>query len=269
MDLLEGPWWDNWILFYPTYTFCIRQYSTWCEPFVTLEQEWTSACSSFGAQESRGAWHTIHRNTMCSVMSDSVVTPWTVACQIPFVYGISRQENWNELSLPSPGDLPDPRIKPMSLALQADSLLLSPWRSPWHTIGTQLSGKDPDAGKDWRQEEKGTTEDMMVGWHHWLDRHEFEQALGVGDAQASLACCNPWGCKELDVTEWLNVALIYSFWTFPNANREKTVMLKVFVLIQTCHVLYISLYFDPLLTQCRTFLNSLLLTDYSSFQMEG
>ena len=138
-----------------------------------------------------------------------------------------------------------------------------------HLMQSQLIGKDPDAGKDWRQEEKGTTEDMMVGWHHWLDRHEFEQALGVGDAQASLACCNPWGCKELDVTEWLNVALIYSFWTFPNANREKTVMLKVFVLIQTYHVLYISLYFDPLLTQCRTFLNSLLLTDYSSFQMEG
>ena len=204
MDLLEGPWWDNWILFYPTYTFCIRQYSTWCEPFVTLEQEWTSACSSFGAQESRGAWHTIHRNTMCSVMSDSVVTPWTVACQIPFVYGISRQENWNELSLPSPGDLPDPRIKPMSLALQADSLLLSPWRSPWHTIGTQLSGKDPDAGKDWRQEEKGTTEDEMVGWHHRLDGHEFEQALRVGDGQGALAYCSPWDHKRSDMTELLN-----------------------------------------------------------------
>ena len=56
-----------------------------------------------------------------------------------------------------------------------------------------LIRKDPDAGKDWRQEEKGTTEDDMVGWHHWLDGHEFEQALGVGDGQGSLACCSPWG----------------------------------------------------------------------------
>ena len=65
-------------------------------------------------------------------------------------------------------------------------------------------GKDPDAGKDWRQEEKGMTEDEMVGWHHWLDGHEFEQALGVGDRQGSLVCCSPWGCKELDMTEGLN-----------------------------------------------------------------
>ena len=64
--------------------------------------------------------------------------------------------------------------------------------------------KNPDAGKDWRQEEKGMTEDETVGWHHWLDGHEFEQALGVGDGQVSLACCNPWGCKELDTTEQLN-----------------------------------------------------------------
>ena len=67
-----------------------------------------------------------------------------------------------------------------------------------------LIGKDPDAGKDWRQEEKGTTEDEMVGWHHWLDGHEFQQAPGVGDGQGSLECCSPWGHKESDMTEWLN-----------------------------------------------------------------
>ena len=67
-----------------------------------------------------------------------------------------------------------------------------------------LIWKDPDAGKDWRQEEKGMTEDEMVGWHHWLDGHEFEQIPGVGDGQGSLACCSPWGRKELDTTEWLN-----------------------------------------------------------------
>ena len=67
-----------------------------------------------------------------------------------------------------------------------------------------LIGKDPDAGKDFGQEEKGTTEDEMVGWHYWLDGHEFEQALEVGDGQGSLVCCNPWSRKELDTTEQLN-----------------------------------------------------------------
>ena len=61
-----------------------------------------------------------------------------------------------------------------------------------------------DAGKDWRQEEKGTTEEEMVGWHHQLDGHEFGQAPGIGDRQGSLACCSPWGRKELDTTERLN-----------------------------------------------------------------
>ena len=65
-------------------------------------------------------------------------------------------------------------------------------------------GKDPENGKGWRWEEKGMTEDEMVGWHHWLNGHEFEQAPGVGDEQGSLVCCSPWGCKELDTTEWLN-----------------------------------------------------------------
>ena len=64
-----------------------------------------------------------------------------------------------------------------------------------------LLGKDPDARKDWRREEKGTTQDEMVGWHHWLDGHEFVQALGVGDGQRSLTYCSPWGCKDSDMTE--------------------------------------------------------------------
>ena len=65
-----------------------------------------------------------------------------------------------------------------------------------HLMRRTDTGKDPDAGKDWRQEEKGTTEDEMVGWHHRLNGHEFEQAPGVGDGQGSLACCSPWGCKQ-------------------------------------------------------------------------
>ena len=67
-----------------------------------------------------------------------------------------------------------------------------------------LSGKDPNTVKDWRQEEKGRTEDEMVGWHHRLNGHKFEQTLGVGDRQGSLACCSPRGLKESDTTEQLN-----------------------------------------------------------------
>ena len=67
-----------------------------------------------------------------------------------------------------------------------------------------LIWKDPDVGKDWRQEEKGMTEDEMVGWHHWLNGHEFEWTPGIGDGQGGLACCSPWGRKESDTTEWLN-----------------------------------------------------------------
>ena len=58
-----------------------------------------------------------------------------------------------------------------------------------------LIWKDPDAGKDWRQEEKNMTEDEMIGWHHWLNGHESEHAPGFGDGQGSRACCSPWGCK--------------------------------------------------------------------------
>ena len=67
-----------------------------------------------------------------------------------------------------------------------------------------LIWKDPDAGKDWRQEEKGMTEDEMAGWHHWLNGHEFQQILGVDDGQGGLVCCSPWDHKELNMTEQLN-----------------------------------------------------------------
>ena len=67
-----------------------------------------------------------------------------------------------------------------------------------------LIRKDPDAGRDWGQEEKGTTEDEMAGWHHWLDGHESEWTPGVGDGQGGLVCCDSWGRKESDMTEWLN-----------------------------------------------------------------
>ena len=71
-------------------------------------------------------------------------------------------------------------------------------------VKSRLIWKDPDAGKDWKQEKKGMTEGELVGWHHWLNGHEFEQASGVGDGQGSFACCSPWGHKESDLTKWLN-----------------------------------------------------------------
>ena len=67
-----------------------------------------------------------------------------------------------------------------------------------------LIGKDPDVGKDWRQEDKGMREDEIVGWHHWFNRNEFEQTPGDSEGQGSLVCCSPWGHKESDTTEWLN-----------------------------------------------------------------
>ena len=71
-------------------------------------------------------------------------------------------------------------------------------------VKSWLIGKDPDAGRDWRQEEKGTTEDEMAGWHHRLNGRESEWTLGVGDGQGGLVCCDSWGSKESDMTEQLN-----------------------------------------------------------------
>ena len=85
----------------------------------------------------------------------------------------------------------------------------------WPTdVKNLLIRKDLITGKDWRQEEKRTIEDQKTGWHHWLDKHEFEQAPGVGEGQGSLACCSPWGCKESDMTQWLN-------WTELNIPHSK------------------------------------------------
>ena len=85
-------------------------------------------------------------------------------------------------------------------------------------VKSQLIRKNPDAGKDWRQEEKEMTEYEMVGWHHWLNGHESEQALGDGEGQGSLACCSPWGRKELDMIEWLS-----------NNNNNNRILTFIFV----------------------------------------
>ena len=84
-----------------------------------------------------------------------------------------------------------------------------------------LLEKDPDAGKDWRQE-KEMTEDEMVGWHHQLNGHEFEQGPGVGDGQGGLACCSPSGCKESDTTERLNWT--FTIWCNPTLITHLTIL---------------------------------------------
>ena len=80
---------------------------------------------------------------------------------------------------------------------EAEALILWP-----PGVNSRFTGKDPDAGKGWRQEEKRGTEDGMVGWHHWLNGHEFEQAPVDGKGQESLLCCSPWGCKETRLSDW-------------------------------------------------------------------
>ena len=101
-----------------------------------------------------------------------------------------------------------------------------------------LIWKDPDAGKDWQQEEKGTTENGMVGWHHRLNAHGFWWTLGVGNGQRGPLCCSPWGCKESDQTEWLN-------WTELNHKQSLQIW------INWCLILLRFLSLPWLILQCR------------------
>ena len=103
----------------------------------------------------------------------------------------------------------------------AEALILQP-----PDAKSQLIGKDPDACKDWRQEEKGMTEDEIIGWHHWFKGHEFEQALRDGDGQGSLACCSPWGRKEQARTEplnnnWAHTPQLESTWALEPAHHNQ------------------------------------------------
>ena len=112
----------------------------------------------------------------------------------------------------------NPKDQPWVFIERTDTEAETPVLWPPH-VKSWFIGKDPDAGRDWGQEEKGTTEDEMVGWHHQLDGQKFELALGVGDGQGGLACCDSWGCKESHMTERLNWtelmgldAMILVFW---------------------------------------------------------
>ena len=114
---------------------------------------------------------------------------WRRLLRVPWTARKSNQSILKEIS---------PEYSLEGLMLAETPILWPPDVKNW------LIGKDPDARKDWRQEEKGMTEDKIVGWYHWLDRYEFEQARGIGDGQGSLVCCSPCGHKESDMTERLN-----------------------------------------------------------------
>ena len=126
------------------------------------------------------------------------------------------QKNWcfwtvvSEKTLDSPLDCKE--IQPVHLKgnlswmfiVRTDVEVETPILWPPH-VKSWLIWKDPDAGKDWRQEEKGIADDEMLGWHHWLNGHEFEQALGDGEGQGSQVSCSPWGHKESNMTERLSI----------------------------------------------------------------
>ena len=121
----------------------------------------------------------------CRRIDDFELRCWRRLLRVPWTARRSNQSTLKEIS--PEYSLEGPMLK---LKLQYFGHLM--WRTD--------SLKSPDAGKDWRQEEKGTTEDEMVGWYHQPNRHEFELAPENGEGQGSLACCSPWGCKELYMT---------------------------------------------------------------------
>ena len=100
-------------------------------------------------------------------------------------------------------------------------------------LGKIEGRRDPDAGKDWRQAEKGTIEDKMVGWHHQLDGCEFKQAPGIGNGQGSLVCCSPWGHNESDMTEllkWTKWCMWQHEWNLKICCQPKDAITKIHIL---------------------------------------
>ena len=116
---------------------------------------------------------------------------WRTLLRVPWTSRLSNQSILKEISS-------EYSFKGL-IDVHAETPILQP-----PDVKNWLIRKDLDARKDWRLEVKGMTEDEMVGWHHWLNGHEFEQAPGAGDGQGSLVCCSPWGCQESDSTERLN-----------------------------------------------------------------
>ena len=153
-----------------------------------------------------------------SILVNAMVFPVVMyGCWTMKSWTVKKAEHWRidafelwmlEKTLESPLDCKE--IQPVHSKDQSwvffgrnDAKAETPVLWPPH-VKSWLTGKDSDAGRDWGQEEKGTMEDEMAGWHHRLGGCEFEWTPGVGDGQGGLVCCNSWGCKESDTTEWLN-----------------------------------------------------------------
>ena len=141
-------------------------------------------------------------NLILKKLKKGHVRMWELDCEESWV-----PKNWCfwtvvlEKTLESPLDCKEIQpaiLKEISPGISETPVLWPPHAKSW------LIGKDSDVGRDWGQEEKEMTEDEMAGWHHWLNGCESEWTPGVGDGQGGLACCNSWGCKESDMTEWLN-----------------------------------------------------------------
>ena len=124
---------------------------------------------------------------------------WRRLLRVPWTARRSNQSILKEIS-------PEYSLEGLMLKLKLQYFGHLMWR-------TWLTGKDTDAGKDWKWEEKGTTEDEMAGWYHWLDGRESEWTPGVGDGQGGLACCSSWGHKGSDTTEQLNWTQL-SWWSY-------------------------------------------------------
>ena len=127
-----------------------------------------------------------------------------------------REDSWESLDYKEIQQVHSKGDQPWDIFGKNDAKAETPVLWPPY-VKSWLIGKDSDAGRDWGQEEKGRTEDEMAGWHHWLDGLESEWSPGVGDGQGGLACCDSWGRKESDTTEWL-------YWTEHIEQLEKEEM---------------------------------------------
>ena len=141
-------------------------------------------------------WELDHKEIECWRIDAFELWSWRRLLRVPWIARRSKQSVLKEIS-------PEYSLERLMLTLKLSHVMRSHVILRPCDVKNWLIGKDPDAGKDWGQE-KGMIEGEAVGWHHWLNGHEFEQAPGVGNRQGGLACCSPWGHKELDTTEQLN-----------------------------------------------------------------
>ena len=139
-------------------------------------------------------------------------------------WNVVLEKTWESLGLQGDPTSPFSRRSALGFLWKNDAKAETPVLWPPHAK-SWLIGEVSDAGRDWRQEEKVTTEDEMTEWHHWLDGCESQWIPGVGDGQGGLACCDSWGCKESDTTERLicsDLMLTPHFhWGFPGGLEDK------------------------------------------------